>query len=440
MTAVDFEPLLYERLTAADLRDGAYRRFIYAAAIIPGIRLLLSRRGKHGDWPYPDTKFNPNTGLDLSPDCYSRIYSWMIGRGLEALNDHLKILDELDLPEAAAVEAAFKQWTAAQREFIERMAASNENRCPFLVDRSLQPLDAELQPATIDPSRAGAGDVFCAKGLLSSSSASARRRGLEMLVAAAAKVRDGRYGSEQFPEVSQWLHQGMKMLFLGAPRLVADLTGDDAEEIKQQVFAIAVEFMGFVLEHHYDQQTGLFSEGIDPVTGEHSGLLDPGHCTEFVGLALSAMDSIERGLGEDRLPEQWRRCFAAARAAFPRMLLTAFRLGYNRQQGGMCKEVNTRTGEILNADMPWWNLPETMRAAARLLPFADTAGEDCLEVIRLCHNAYFSHYLNRDLMLFPFQTRCGLTGAVKDVVPAVPEGDPLYHSNLSFIDMLQALE
>ncbi len=433
----NFEPLIFERLTADDLRSDGYRRFIHQAAIIPGIRLLMSRRTKHGDWPFPDTKFNPNTGKDLDPIAYSRIYSWMVGRGLEALNDHRAILGELELPEQSEVEDAFGGWIAAQIDAIGKMADANANRCPFLVDRQLRPLDGNYRPVTTDPGRAGAGDVFCAKGLLSSDSPAARERGLTMLQIAAEKVRHGQYGSEQLTEVSPWLHQGMKMLFLGAPRLVADLEDEAGKRLKEQVFAIAVEFLGFVLERHYDTVSGHFSEGIDPLTGVHSGLLDPGHCTEFVGLGLSAIDSIERGM--DSVPEAWAAHFEAARAAFPKMLLTAFRLGYNSRHGGICKEVKVSTGEVLNPDMPWWNLPETMRAVARLLPFAGDSTGDCLEVFRLCHNAYFSHYLNPDLMLFPYQTRCGLTGAIKDVVPAVPEGDPLYHSNLSFLDMLAAV-
>jgi hypothetical protein len=92
--------------------------------------------------------------------------------------------------------------------------------------------------------------------------------------------------------------------------------------------------------------------------------------------------------------------------------------------------------------MPWWNLPETMRGAL----FAAMAAEDeekrgaCLAAFAKCHNAYFTHYLNPNLMLYPFQTRSGETGEVMDAVPSIPEGDPLYHSNLCFLDMLPHLE
>ena len=64
----------------------------------------------------------------------------------------------------------------------------------------------------------------------------------------------------------------------------------------------------------------------------------------------------------------------------------------------------------------------------------------CIDNLRICHNAYFAKYLIVDKMLFPYQTISGTTGEVVDKVPAVPEGDPLYHANLALLDMLEVLE
>lgn len=108
----------------------------------------------------------------------------------------------------------------------------------------------------------------------------------------------------------------------------------------------------------------------------------------------------------------------------------------------MHKAVDNRTGKLLEDSMPWWNLPETMRAAlfaAGASPEEETIKE-CLRIFAKCHNAYFSHYLNQANMLFPFQTRSGETGEVLDAAPAVPEGDPLYHTNLCVIEIVSALQ
>jgi mannose/cellobiose epimerase-like protein (N-acyl-D-glucosamine 2-epimerase family) len=117
-------------------------------------------------------------------------------------------------------------------------------------------------------------------------------------------------------------------------------------------------------------------------------------------------------------------------------------LGFNRKHPGLYKAVDTKTGKVINDDMPWWNLPETMRAAILAYEVAadDKVGRQCLEMLRICHNAYFAHYLNRDNMLFAYQTISGATGKVADKVPAVPEGDPLYHTNLALLEMLEVLD
>jgi len=95
---------------------------------------------------------------------------------------------------------------------------------------------------------------------------------------------------------------------------------------------------------------------------------------------------------------------------------------------------------MINSDPPWWNLPETMRAAffAGLETPDKATSQACFEVFSTCHEAYFAHDPNPALMGFPYQTRDGRTGRVVDKVPAIPEGDPLYHSNLCFLEILAA--
>jgi hypothetical protein len=89
--------------------------------------------------------------------------------------------------------------------------------------------------------------------------------------------------------------------------------------------------------------------------------------------------------------------------------------------------------------MPWWSLPETMRAAA----FACTVveGERVEVFARMateCSEAFFGHYVRKELGLMAVQT-LNADGSVADVVPATPDADPGYHTGLSVIDCLELL-
>ena len=77
----DYEPMLLERAGREQLKSAAYRRFILAAGVTPGVRLLLARQRGRPDWPFVDTKFNPNTGRDLGPESYGVVFGWFLGRG-----------------------------------------------------------------------------------------------------------------------------------------------------------------------------------------------------------------------------------------------------------------------------------------------------------------------------------------------------------------------
>ena len=423
--------------TLESLCSRGYRRLLLENSVESGIRLILHRHSRTNDWPFIDTKFNPNTSRDLPQETHQRIYPWFLGRGTEALVLHLEALDQLELSseEKESARNLFPQLIARMSGAILQIISRYGGRCPFLVDRSFAIIPGSAAP---NPDWTGAGDLFCGKGLLLSGDPELRRTGIEMLDRVGSRVQQGLFGLEGARLPAQGLSQGMRMLFLSVPRLVSLRSG--CEEAKQAIFARACDFLKFVLDHHWDPVAGRFSEYIDPHTFERGEFLDPGHCTEFVGLGLSAVFAMERdGEGMD---EERRNLFARVRREMPGILLSVMQAGFNDRHGGMFKAVNNRTGEVIDSEMPWWNLPETMRGAL----FAAMAAEDeerrgaCLAAFAKCHNAYFTHYLNPNLMLYPFQTRSGETGEVMDAVPSIPEGDPLYHSNLCFLDMLPHLE
>ena len=435
----NWQPLLLERISIETLRAPEYRRFIHDAAIAPGCRLLLARHRQHPDWPFVETKFNPNTGRDLPATAYGIVHTWFLGRGSEALDDHLRVLDAcnaLTADERAAIRTLFAAWIDNMTRAIHDLAGRYGSVIPFRVDRALTAVDARgqpLDPAALKPDSA---DLFCAKGLLSARDPALQACALQMLRNAAKRVRRNQPAmSTQTPGVGG-VGQGSRMLIQGAGACFARKAIDPAA--REEALDLAAGMLGEVLDRHYDPETMRFSEYYHAETRQPEAYLDPGHAAELAGLGLGMIEQLERSA----LAARHAALIARSRRELPRILLRAVALGYNARHPGMFKGVDNRTGEPVNSEMPWWNLPEAMRAAVRA--YAVTESESvrvqCLEVFRLCHNAYFSHYPNRDNLLFPFQTLDGQTGKVLDVVPAVPEGDPLYHANGAFLDMLEVLE
>lgn len=407
---------------------------------MPGIRLLLHRRRSRPDWPYVDTKFNPNTGRDLPPASYNVVFAWFLGRGSEALLEHLLRLDEFDgLTPAERREAreVFSLLVANMTDAIARVTKANNGRCPFRVDRELAAIDENGKRIEVDSRISSAGDSFCGKGLVATGEPGKVRQGFEMLLRTIEHIRGRHYGVDQFKEQPKDISQGSRMLTLGAAALLYRKTKDAS--LGSQMLAVAEEFLTHVLDKHYDAESAVFSEYIDAKTGERKSYLDPGHATEFVGLGLSAAACLKADAATMTPARQ--KLLDRVDRDMPRLLSKTFELGWNTKHAGLFKAVDTRSRQVINDDMPWWNLPETMRAAAYCHTIAadEPTRQRCLEIWRLCHNAYFSQYPNPACMLFPFQTLSGTTGQVVDKVPAVPEGDPLYHTNLSLLEMLDAV-
>jgi hypothetical protein len=86
--------------------------------------------------------------------------------------------------------------------------------------------------------------------------------------------------------------------------------------------------------------------------------------------------------------------------------------------------------------MPWWNLPETMRAAAGVAALWPSSTAAAAAVFGRCADAYFAHFVKPGLGMLPLQTRAA-DGVPIDVIPAMPDADPLYHVGLTLIDVFE---
>ena len=156
---------------------------------------------------------------------------------------------------------------------------------------------------------------------------------------------------------------------------------------------------------------------------------DPGHALELVGLAGKLLLVLEKN---HRLSPELKR----EAAILPEVFCHVFDYGFNQTAGGIAKLYDLKHRRTVNSDMPWWNLPETFRAG--------------VEMNRLYPEIRFADVRSRAEKAFAaiakFSARHGFcvqprneTGKVIPVIPAVPDIDPGYHTNLSLLDAAQLL-
>lgn len=233
--------------------------------------------------------------------------------------------------------------------------------------------------------------------------------------------------------------QGVRMIAIGALALFAELYQDEYWYDK------GCEYICYVFEKfcNLNKQFGTlelydYSERIVTATGqpyvdEGSVLSDPGHSLEFVGLALKLLLQIQAK--KTHTPMQKKALDLASEHFLP-MFLHCFEYGYS-EVGGIIKAFDLVSRKPINDDMPWWNLPETMRAGAELMAFLPNEDNaEVKKVIAKCSNAFVKNYVNENVHMMAYQT-IDKVGKPVDIIPATPDADPGYHTGLSIIDFLR---
>jgi mannose/cellobiose epimerase-like protein (N-acyl-D-glucosamine 2-epimerase family) len=125
----------------------------------------------------------------------------------------------------------------------------------------------------------------------------------------------------------------------------------------------------------------------------------------------------------------------------PALLDRAFANGFRPVVGGICKTVDLLTRRPVDDTMPWWSLPETIRAALAAWRVAESEASRPigLEILTRSHNAFVAHYVRPRTHLMAVKVR-DARGAVLDVIPAYPDADPGYHTALSLMDALDLIQ
>jgi hypothetical protein len=394
-------------------------RRIYVDANKATLRWMLERPTLSGG--FLNTKLNSISLKDYSHEDAWRgpdyLYGWIQGRGLEALVTHAAFFEHEDPDLARKLDGAARALYAALGSLYDRYGAAY-----FLYDKAGVPIyrgaDGQAVPQVTGSGYFTYADAFVIKGLIAAAQRYDRNssaRYLEKMAELDAAIEDNRFimdesrGLDQDALSKQKAEFGPRMIVLGAAAMLRHLGLEDAS-------AFGERYIEHILQRHWDNSgdspSGLL---LDAVGGDHS---NAGHAIEFAGFALDYLPST----APENLVLDLERVLAASfQSAFA--------------GPGIRLSISAVTGAPLSPYFPWWSLPETVRAAA--LGYSRTGNEATLDIWQQAHTAFFANFW-RDTPAIAYQTR-DASGPV-DHVPATPDLDPGYHTGLSFLGAIEAID
>ncbi len=429
-------------------------------AVIAGIEPVLSRYEKRKSYPYIDTKLSTITGKDFPEEetdrdfkSRSAVFGWIQGRGLEALAGHAAFLS--DNPDLAK---RCDRMLLAVSSQVAAVGKKNNGRFVFLFTPEGRPFRCGIggkreyfSALDVPP---GFADIFTGKGLAAAGvrlgNPEMTELGTTVLRNAFEALKFGTFTSDQIsfdpknparPSQNRTA-QGPWMIILGAFALFCELFPDTWEWRES-----GYECLSRLLEKHTAQKDSGplkrfdFFEFIDnenkPCVDGGKIIQDPGHTLEFTGLAARFLLKA----GSKLAYHPGRRDFINnCKAILPDIFLSAFKNGFIKESGGICKTFDLVSRKPVNDDMPWWPLPEAMRAASLLLLLCPEHPRraELAEAAKTCARAFLVGFRSPAPGLF-IQTRAA-DGKPSTAIPATPDADPGYHTGLSLIDLIKACE
>jgi mannose/cellobiose epimerase-like protein (N-acyl-D-glucosamine 2-epimerase family) len=433
------------------------------AIVLSNLQLIVDRSSNISDYRWVDTKLSLITGQDFVGHdvLHSRdtVYGWIQGRAVEALAEHARWIDECDIKKPALknsiVNILIKLLCG-----IRNATQNNGGHLFFFMTRQGQPFlfdggnNIKLLKLT-DQSPYNFSDLFAAKGLYVAGQylqdkiviAEAKRYCLDLIDA----VFTDNFASDQqqLDPLNPCTHQagrhsqGPYMLMIGIACQLVKYEKDRAS------VEVGLRLIRHIIGKHININSRWselgecdFVEYIDnsgkPYQDQGLVISDPGHALEFVGLTLKFVSLVKKLGLIDRENEAE---IHEIEALMPVILKLNFSNGFRNPPGGICKSFDLITRKAVNKNMPWWNLPETIRASIETWAVVgdERTKEYCLDVLSKCYNAFIKNYVKPELALMQIQTLCE-NGQAADVIPAVPDADPCYHTGLCLIDFLRIIE
>lgn len=433
----------------------------YRAMLLAVMAAIADRYEREPDYPFIDTKLDLITGEDFSPDDPVRgpnaVYGWIQGRGLESLAGHCVWMRRHNL--APELRQRLERIAAGVLEALLEIRARNAGRLSFFMTPEGEPFtldeDGGIRSLKLtEESSYGFSDLFSAKGMVAAARyldlTDAEAEAMDYCRRVDDAIIEGRFVSDQIsldpanptaPRPGRHPH-GAYMIQIGAAALLAGHRVPDS--VAMGLRLIRHELRTYVNLNgrvpglrEYDFWEAVADDG-RPSEEDGKILSDPGHVLEFIGLTLKFTSAARENALADA--EQLKE-IAGVEAHMPALLAHTFSGGFQTGPGGICKVFDLVSRAPANTDMPWWNLPETLRAAAYCFSIATSAAQrqNALGIFSACHNAFTRHFIRPDLHLMAYQTR-DESGRVVPVIPATADADPGYHTGLSIIDVLEIFQ
>jgi len=387
----------------------------YARINVEGLEWMLARPSGH--FPFLDLRVNSITMRDFTKADGLRspeyVYGWIQGRGLEALMTHGIWLKERNGDLSERLLARARLLYDALVDLVDR-----DGGAYFIYDRSLVPAWPDelgvLHPQALRNGYRGPADAFVAKGLIAAAKHFGDHRlddWLAYLDDIVASIEQDRFilaekqlfGAEAIAR--QATNYSQRMLLLSAAGLLDRLDMREAG-------TFGMRLITHVLENHLHSGRNLLS---DEVGGDFT---NPGHAIEFAGFALPYCQATGFETPVPALLDLVEGCAAQGFSG------PGFTIG-----------ASIATGRIESLTYPWWTLPETIRASA--YAYAISGEQRFLDIWREAHDRFFANYW-RGHPPYSIQNR-DINGPV-DVTPATPDLDPLYHTGLSLLGAIEAMD
>lgn len=462
------------------MADGsADERRLLAGRIVPKYSLMvkeillaiLDRFDADEDYPFIDTKLDLVTGEDFeageesSSSCKGKnvIYTWIQGRGLEAMAGHLEWAQtSLCFSNSTERESVCARITALLKKVscaMEAIRSANNGRLFFSMTRDGAPVEIldchklkQRAPLASDLPTSYS-DLFYSKGLLKAAAslgnADLMNAAMEYFERSIEDVEANRFRTDQqtFDPKNQVKHiagkrmQGPFMISLLGLAEAFLATSDTRWLDTAQRFIRHI--LDFHVVHNNDMAEDLqcfdFFEAVDEQGKPWKGIdgkivCDPGHALEFIGLSSKCL--------LEMIPyPKYCSFIGECNALLPKLFVHVFRLGFNPSVGGIFKSFDLVGRKAMNTDMPWWSLPEAIRAGCNLLTLSPDCDElsEITDIIAACADGFMKNYVNKDVHMMAFQT-ISEDGRVADIIPATPDADPGYHTSLSIIDAIKHLK